>query len=163
MLYSHISVCPMSPCFLRPFLSLLPFCLLFLKLFSPSLFSCLYNFLTVPRGCFTPIGVIHLSFLASLALLSLSFLFLLSFFSSFLFLSSLSSFSHSLSLQMFGAAAAAMPHRFRRAWANVMLDCFSADMNLDVGLYRYSRSMFLQITRVNENYSGTQASTHLNS
>ena len=114
ILYSHISICPMSPCFLRPFLSLLPSFLLFKSLFHPP-FSCLYNLLTVPRGSFTPIiGVIHLSLLASLALLSLFFFF--SFFSSFLFLSSLSSFSHSLSLQIFGAATAAMPHRFRRAW-----------------------------------------------
>ena len=51
----------------------------FFKAFFTPLFSCIYNLLTVPRGCFTPIGVIHLSLLASLALLSLSFLFLLSF------------------------------------------------------------------------------------
>ena len=54
----------------------------------------------------------------SLALPSLSFLFLLFSFPSFLFLSSLL-FLFSLSLQIFGAATAAMPHRFRRAWMDV--------------------------------------------
>ena len=38
-LYSHISICPLPPCFLWPFLSLLPlFLLFFLAFFSPPLF-----------------------------------------------------------------------------------------------------------------------------
>ena len=84
----------------------------FIAFLSPP-FHVFYNLLTVLRGCFTPIGLIHLS--QSLALLSLSFPFLLFSFSSFLFLSSLL-FLFSLSLQIFGAATAAMQHRFRRAW-----------------------------------------------
>ena len=63
ILYSQISICPMSPCFLRLFLSLLPFFLLFLKLFftPPPSFRVFIFFRQFQRGCFTPIGVIHLS------------------------------------------------------------------------------------------------------
>ena len=59
----------------------------FFQLFSAPLFSCLYNLLTVVRGCFTPIGVIHLSLL--LSSLFLSFFSSVVSFYSFLFLSSL--------------------------------------------------------------------------
>ena len=73
-----------------------------------------YNFLTVLRGCFTPISLIHLSLLLSSP--PSSFLFLLSFLSPFFsFFPPFSSLFY-LSMQIFGAATAAMPHRFRRAW-----------------------------------------------
>ena len=81
ILYSHISICPLSPCFLRPFLSLLP---LFL------LFRAFYNLWTVLRGCFTSTGLIHLSLLLSSPfpfLSSLFPLFSLSFLPSLPFLS----------------------------------------------------------------------------
>ena len=87
------------------FLSLLPLFPFFfhaLAYFRP--LCVFYNLLTVLRGCFTPIGLIHLS--QSLALLSslfLSFSPLSFLFSSFLFLSSLLfPFSLALSLQIFG-------------------------------------------------------------
>ena len=73
ILYSHISICPLSPCFLRPFLSLHPLFLLFIIFFFILAFSALsflvfYYLLTVLRG--------HFNMRFSLALLSLSFLFL---------------------------------------------------------------------------------------
>ena len=87
----------------------------FFKNFFSPLVSCVLYLSTVLRGCFTPIGLIQLSLLLSSPFLSLfsslfsfsSFLFSLSFLPSFLF--------SDLSLQIFGAATAAMPHRFRRA------------------------------------------------
>ena len=81
---SHISICPLSPCFTGLFcLFSLSSC--FFSLFQPPSFCVYYNLLTVPRGCFTPIGLIYLSLL-------LSFFLLFSFFPPF------SSFSLSLSL-----------------------------------------------------------------
>ena len=87
--------------------------LLCLAFFSPPQSFCVfYNLLTVLRTrCFTPIGLIHLSLLLSSPFL---FPFLLSFLSLFSFFPPFSSF-FSISLQIFGAATAAMPHRFRRA------------------------------------------------
>ena len=111
--YSHISICLLSLYFLWPFLFLL-------TSFTPSLFpvssppfSLSFAILTVRRGCFTPntsFPLLSSPFFSSLFLL-LSFpspLFPLSF---LLFLPFLS-----LSLQIFGAATAAMLHHFRRAW-----------------------------------------------
>ena len=84
----------------------------FLAFFSPPSFRVFYDLLSVLRGCFNRRNT---SF--SLALLYLSFPFLFFSFSSFLFLSSLL-FLFSLSMQIFGAPTAAMPHRFRRACSN---------------------------------------------
>ena len=73
----------------------------FLKLPSPHFFRVFYNFLTVRRGCLHPQHIFP------------------SFSSLFLLLSSLSFFSFLpflfLSLQIFGAATAAILHCFRRA------------------------------------------------
>ena len=67
-------------------------------------------FLTVPRGCFTP--MIHIPSFTLLLFFFLSLFFFL--LPSSLFLSSIL-FLFSIFLQIFGAATAAMLHRFRRA------------------------------------------------
>ena len=89
-------------------MSLLP---LFLLAFNTPPFRVSYNLLTILRGCFTPKGLIHLLLFYPYPFSPLSFLSLL-----FSFFPPFSSFSLSLFLQIFGAATAAMPHRFRRAW-----------------------------------------------
>ena len=84
--------------------------------FSPPPLFVYFNLLTVHIGLFDSSYRPN----TSLVLLSLSFLFLFSFlFPLFSFFSPISSLSPpflSFSLQIFGAATAAMPHRFRRAW-----------------------------------------------
>ena len=97
--------------------------------FLPPLFRVFYNLLT--KGVFYTHNT---SF--PLALLSLSFLFLLSlFFSSPLFsvffFPCLPFLSLSLSGQIFGAATAAMPHRFRRAWLQKHVQFSLVKMELD--------------------------------
>ena len=95
ILYSNISICPLSPCFLRPSLFLFPLFLFFFCFclaFSALSFRVFYSLLTVLRGCFNRRNT---SF--SLALLSLSFLFPLSFLSPlFFFFPPFSSFSFPL-------------------------------------------------------------------
>ena len=76
--------------------------------FSPPSFRVFYNLLTVLRGCFNRRNTSSLLLSYFFPFSPLFFLlFSLSFLSSLPFLS--------LSLQIFGAANAAMPHRFRRA------------------------------------------------
>ena len=110
------------------------FCLFFLSscffknFFSALLVLCVLYLLTVLRGCFTPIGLIHLSLLLSPPFLSIfspvfsfsSFLFLFRFLSFLLFL-----FFFYLSLQVFGVATAAMPHRFRQACSRSHPNCIN--------------------------------------
>ena len=109
ILYTHISICPLS---MSPFFSLN---------FSVSSSSLPFDSY---RGVFLHPRRRNTSF--SLDLLSLSFLFLLSFlcplFSSFLPSLPFLSLSLSLSQQIFGAATATMPHRFRRAWIVIFFE-----------------------------------------
>ena len=129
----------MWPCFLRSFLSLLPAFLAFLASFrvfhylliilrgwvlswihtnNTSVFSSLSR---MRIFIFTPISlIVHLSLLLSSPPSS----FLPPFFS---FFPLFSSFFFPLSMQIFGAATAAMPHRFRRAWS---LSCFVVSPNI---------------------------------
>ena len=87
----------------------------FLKLFSPPLSFRVFIIFDSSKGVFYTHRR-NTSFSLSFSCSPLPFFPLL-------FLSSLSSFSHSLSLQIFGAVTAAMPHRFRRACFYSMVNC----------------------------------------